>query len=45
MLLHQFILVAVGAIRRFESALLSWPASLRGLVTRAKIGRSDMQEM
>jgi hypothetical protein len=43
MLLHQFILVMVGAVKRFESVLVSLPATLRRALSRGKVGGSDLQ--
>ena len=39
MLLHQFILVLVATVKRFESVLLGVPDSLRRFVSRAEVGR------
>jgi len=44
MLLHQFILVLTAAVRRFDSVLLTVPAGVRRLVSRAKIGGSELPE-
>jgi hypothetical protein len=44
MLLHQFILVMVSAVKRFDSVLLSLPAAVRRMVLRDKVGDSDLQE-
>ncbi|MGA2904294.1 MAG: hypothetical protein ABSD98_10715 [Candidatus Korobacteraceae bacterium] len=44
MLLHQFILVMVGAVKRFESVLLAIPGAVRRLVSRRKLGGSDLRE-
>jgi hypothetical protein len=44
MLLHQVILVAISAVKRFESVLLSLPETVRQLVGRGKVGESDLQE-
>ena len=44
MLLHQFILVLVGAVKRFESVLLSLPGAVRRMVWRGKADGSDLQE-
>lgn len=44
MLLHQFMLVLVATVKRFDSVLLGVPASVRRLVSRAKTDSSDLQE-
>jgi hypothetical protein len=44
MLMHQFILVAVGTLKRFESVLLSIPQTLRRMTSREDVGGSDLQE-
>lgn len=44
MLFHQFMLVLVATVKRFESVLLGVPASVRRLVSRAKANGSDLQE-
>jgi hypothetical protein len=44
MLLHQFILVFVSAIKRFESHLLHVPGQLRRVMSREKSVDSDLQE-
>ncbi len=44
MLLHQFILVMVSAVKRFDSVLLSLLSSARALLSRLGVGGSDLQE-
>ncbi|MFZ0312869.1 MAG: hypothetical protein WAL85_09200 [Candidatus Korobacteraceae bacterium] len=44
MLLHQFMLVLVATVKRFESVLLGVPDGLRRFVSRAKPDGSDLQE-
>ncbi len=44
MLLHQFIVVVMATARRFESVLLGLVVSFRRLISRDKIGGSDLQE-
>ena len=44
MLLHQFIVVLVSIARRFESVLLHLPATVRRVLSRIKLGGSDLQE-
>jgi len=44
MLLHQFIIVLTTAVRRFDSVLLSVVAVARRVVSRVKVGGSDLQE-
>ena len=44
MLLHQLIPALVTLAKRFDLALLGLPARIRRLVSRARIGGSDLQE-
>jgi hypothetical protein len=44
MLLHQFILVFVSAVKRFESVLLTVPDRVRQMVSRDETVPSDFQE-
>lgn len=44
MLLHQFMLVLVATVKRFESVLLGVPDSVRRVVSRVKPDGSDLQE-
>jgi len=43
MLMHQFIMVVVATAKRFESVLLTVPATLRRAVSRV-LEDSDLQE-
>ena len=43
MLLHQFILVVVATVKRFEAVLLRIPDALRRM-PREEVGDSDLQE-
>jgi len=44
MLLHQFIIVLGAMAKRFDSVLLKAMAVARRVVSRARIGGSDLQE-
>ncbi len=44
MLLHQFIIVVTATVKRFDSVLLNAVAVARRVVSRVKLGGSDLQE-
>jgi hypothetical protein len=44
MLLHQLIPALVTFARRFDSVFLGFPATIRRVVSRARMGGSDLQE-
>jgi hypothetical protein len=44
MLLHQFILVFVTAVKRFESHLVHLPGEVRRMISRDKVADSDLQD-
>ena len=44
MLLHQLIPALVTLAKRFDSVLLRVPALIRRVVSRARVGGSDLQE-
>ncbi len=44
MLLCQLILAPVTAAKRFDSGLLGLPAVIRRVVSRGRVGGSDLQE-
>jgi hypothetical protein len=44
MLLHQFIIMLAAWAKRFDAVLLNAFARARRVVSRAKVGGSDLQE-
>ncbi len=44
MLLHQFILVFVSALKRFESELMTIPDRLRQTMSRDEIVGAEMED-
>jgi hypothetical protein len=44
MLLHQFIIVLTAWIKRFDAVLLQAFAVARRVVSRGKLGGSDLQD-
>ena len=44
MLLHQFIIVLSAWAKRFDAVLLNAVALARRVITRFKVGSSDLQE-
>ena len=44
MLLHQLIPAVISLAKRFDSVLLGLPARILQLVSRSRVGGSDLQE-
>jgi len=44
MLLHQFIVVLVSAVKRFDAVVVHLPDTVRRMLSRLKLGGSDLQE-
>jgi hypothetical protein len=44
MLTCQLIVALVAAVKRFDAVVMHLPAALRRVVSRARVGGSDLQE-